>query len=79
VLRLAGILRLADAFDADRDGRIQRLGVEEQNGFLVVAAKGYSSRDRMAEGIAGARHLLEIVYHRPVMVKVLVVKKAAGN
>jgi hypothetical protein len=71
VLRLAGILRLADAFDADRDGRIQRLGVEEQNGFLVVAAQGYSARDRMAEGIAGARHLLEIVYHRPVMVKPL--------
>jgi HD superfamily phosphodiesterase len=69
VLRLAGILRLADAFDADRDGRIQRLGVEEQNGFLVVAAQGYASRDRMAEGIAGARHLLEMVYRRPVMVK----------
>jgi CHAD domain-containing protein/HD superfamily phosphodiesterase len=69
VLRLAGILRLADAFDADRDGRIQRLGVEEQNGFLVVAAQGYASRDRMAEGIARARHLLEMVYRRPVMVK----------
>jgi CHAD domain-containing protein len=76
VLRLAGILRLADAFDADRDGRIQHLAIEQQNGFLVVGAQGYSARDRMAEGIAGARHLLEVVYRRPVMVKALEAKKA---
>jgi CHAD domain-containing protein len=79
VLHLAGILRLADAFDPDRDGRIQRLGVDQQNGFLVVAAQGYSARDRMAQGIAGARHLLEIVYRRPVMVKPLLVKQAKST
>ena len=77
MLHLAGILRLADAFDAERNGRIQRLGVDQQNGFLVVAAQGYSARDRMAQGIAGARHLLEMVYRRPVMVKPLVVKQAS--
>jgi len=71
VLKLAGILRLANAFDSERDGRIQRLEVWEQNGFLEIAAQGYSARDRMAEGIAAARHLLEIVYRRPVMVKPL--------
>src|SRR5580692_241579 len=71
ILRVAGILRLANALDADRDGRIQRLEVREQNGFLEIAAQGYSPRDHMAEGIAAARHLLETVYRRPVMVKAL--------
>jgi hypothetical protein len=37
----------------------------------VVAAQGYSPRDRIAENIAGARHLLELVYRRPVIVKPL--------
>jgi len=71
MLKLAGILRLASAFDSERDGRIQRLEVHEQNGILEIAAQGYSPRDRMAEGIAAARHLLETVYRRPVMVKPL--------
>ena len=71
VLRLAGILRLAEAFDADRDGRIGRLEVREQDGYLQIAAEGYSLRDPMAERVAGARHLLETVYRRPVMVKAM--------
>jgi CHAD domain-containing protein len=71
VVRLAGILRLANAFDVGRDARIERLEVHEQNGFLEIAAQGYSPRDRKAEGIAAARHLLETVYRRPVMVKPL--------
>ena len=71
ILRLAGILRLANAFDSERDSRIQRLEVREQTGFLEIGAQGYSPRDRMAESIAAARHLLETVYRRPVMVKPL--------
>jgi CHAD domain-containing protein len=77
VLRLAGILRLANAFDSERNGRIQRLEVREHNGFLGIAAQGYSARDRMAEKVAAARHLLETVSHRPVMVKPL--KPASKN
>jgi CHAD domain-containing protein len=71
VLKLAGILRLADAFDSERSGRIQRLQVQEHNGFFEIAAQGYSPRDRMAENVAAARHLLETVYRRPVLVKPL--------
>ena len=78
-LRLAGILRFTNAFDAGRDGRIPRLGVSEENHVLVITAQGYSPRDRRAEHIAGARHLLETVYRRPVMVRPLVVRKAGGN
>jgi len=68
-MTLAGILRLANAFDADRSGRIRRLDLHQKNGFLVIAAEGYSARNRIAEGIAAARHLLETVQRRPVMVK----------
>ena len=75
VTRLAGILRLANAFDSDRKGRIQHLEVHHHNGFLMIAARGYSARDRMAEEIAAARHLLEIVSRRPVMVGPLRVTK----
>jgi exopolyphosphatase/guanosine-5'-triphosphate,3'-diphosphate pyrophosphatase len=73
VLRLAAILRLADAFDFMRDGRITGLEVREQEGIILIAAKGYSPRDRMAEQVAAARHLLELVYRRPVMVKAMTV------
>jgi exopolyphosphatase/guanosine-5'-triphosphate,3'-diphosphate pyrophosphatase len=74
ITRLAAILRLANAFDAARDHRVQRLQVMNgndgnKNKVLLIAAQGYSSRDHQAEAIAAARHLLEIVYRRPVMIK----------
>ena len=74
ISRLAAILRLASAFDASRDARIQRLQVmngDEGDSILRIAAQGYSPRDDQAEGIAAARHLLETVYRRPVMVKAM--------
>ena len=70
-IRLAAVLRLANAFDAERDGRIERLDCERQNGFLLIRAQAYNPRDRMAETIAGSRHLLEMVYRRAVLVKAL--------
>ncbi len=74
ISKLAAILRLANAFDSERDQRVQRLQVvdsEEKNKVLTIAAQGYSPRDNQAEAIAAARHLLETVYRRPVMIKVL--------
>jgi len=71
VFRLAGILRLANAFDSQADGHVQCLQVRQQNGFLEIAAQGYSPRDRTAETIAAARHLLETVYDQPIMIKPL--------
>ena len=68
-LKLAGILRLANAFDTDHSGRIQRVEAGQQNGFLVVAAQGYNPRSRTAEAVAAARHLLETVYRCPILVK----------
>ena len=71
VIRLGGILRLANAFDSEQNTQVRRLEVHEQDGVLEVAAQGYSSRDRTAQNVAAARHLLEVVYRRPVMVKPL--------
>jgi CHAD domain-containing protein/HD superfamily phosphodiesterase len=71
LLRLAAVLRLANAFDSERNSRIQRLEVHTQKGFLEIAAQGYSSRDDMAEDVAAARHLLETIYRQPVIVKPL--------
>lgn len=71
VVRLAGILRLANAFDSPADSHVQRLQVRQQNGFLEIDARGYSPRDRSAETIAAARHLLETVYDQPIMIKPL--------
>jgi CHAD domain-containing protein len=77
ISRLAAILRFANAFDASRDQRIQRLRVVNGNDgkFLVIMAQGYSPRDDQAEAIAAARHLLEIVYRRPVLVRAMKVSR----
>ena len=71
LLRLAAILRLADAFDAERNGAIGSLEVGWRKDFIVVQAQGYSPLDPVAERVAAARHLLEVVYRRPVLVKPL--------
>ena len=68
---LAGILRLANALDAERDGRIRRLEVALHQGVIVVAAEGYSPLDQLAESVAAARHLLEVVMRRPIAVRPL--------
>jgi CHAD domain-containing protein/HD superfamily phosphodiesterase len=74
-MELAGVLRLANALDA-RNGRRTResektpqLEVLLQDRFLVVREAGYSALNRSAEDIAAARHLLETVLRRPVLVR----------
>ena len=81
-MELAGVLRLANALDSHhaRNGRSgkekesanqPRLEVSVQDRFVLVRAAGYSALDRAAEGVAAARHLLETVLHRPVVVRAL--------
>ncbi len=74
ISKLAAILRLANAFDSNRDQRVHRLQVMEGNEktkILQIAALGYSPRDNQAEAIAAARHLLETVYRKPVIIRPL--------
>jgi CHAD domain-containing protein len=70
-IKLAAVLRLANAFDQDRGRRIDRLKVIEENGAVVILAHGYNPWGRTAESIAAARYLLEIVCRRPIQVKAL--------
>ena len=66
---LASILRLANAFDTLRDGRVARLRFEPQNGQLVLWADGLVPMTRNAEKVSGARYLLETWLRRPIVVK----------
>ena len=74
-MELAGVLRLANALDT-RHGRsgsenesAPRIEVSLQDGCVLVRTAGYSALDRSAEGVAAARHLLETVVRRPVLVR----------
>jgi HD domain len=49
----------------------KRVEVRLQDNFIIVQAEGYSPLDRSAERIAAARHLLEAVLRRPVLVRPL--------
>lgn len=68
-LRLAGILRLAEAFDLQHGGHIRRLTVVENPSFIQITAEGFSSHDSDVEKIAAARHLLETICRKPIIVK----------
>jgi exopolyphosphatase/guanosine-5'-triphosphate,3'-diphosphate pyrophosphatase len=68
-VNLAAVLRLANAFGCDGRESIQDLEVRPADKTLTILAKGYSPRNKMAENIAAARHLLELVANRPVMVR----------
>lgn len=74
-VQLAGVLRLANALDTC-NGIEPRLEVALQDRTILVQAAGYSALDRSAEEIAAARHLLETVLHRPVLVRGLRVARS---
>ncbi|MGA9642011.1 MAG: CHAD domain-containing protein [Terriglobales bacterium] len=69
-MQLAGVLRLAIALDP-RNGIAPKLNVEMRDNICLVESAGYAPLDRSAEKIAAARHLLETVLRRPVLVKAL--------
>jgi len=76
-MELAGVLRLANALDAwhgprgSGDENSPRLEVSLQDRVVMVRAAGYTALDGSAEGVAAARHLLETVLRRPVLVRTL--------
>ena len=70
VLQLAGVLRLANALDT-RNGTAPRLKVALDNKTILLQAAGYRPLNRSAQQVAAARHLLEVVLRRPVLVSAL--------
>ena len=77
--------RLANALDArhvrhgDGGENSPRLEVRLQDRVVVVRAAGYSALDGSAEGVAAARHLLETVLRRPVLVRALRTSAGGGE
>lgn len=72
VIRLAGILRLANAFDLQHEQRVRKLHVGRQNGILVVKAEGYEELGPTSERVAAGRYLLETVCEMPIFVRSLI-------
>lgn len=74
-MELAGVLRLANALETchgragNENAGASQLELSVQDRFVLVRAAGYSALDRSAEEVAAARHLLETVLRRPVLVR----------
>jgi exopolyphosphatase/guanosine-5'-triphosphate,3'-diphosphate pyrophosphatase len=78
-VRLAGVLRLADAFDGLHRGIVRHVAVETSDQVITIFAEGYLPRHRTAERVAAARHLLELTQRKPVLIKALRPSKSAGR
>jgi CHAD domain-containing protein len=66
LIRLAAILRLADAFQGKQYRAIRRLNAENGPGFLVIRAEGFRDRDPVNSKLSVARRFLEFVFQRSV-------------
>jgi exopolyphosphatase/pppGpp-phosphohydrolase len=69
IILLAGILRLANALDDERDGQIQRIKVIPRANYIEIQAQGLRMDSMLAEKIAAGRYLLEINCGLPVLVR----------
>ncbi len=68
MLQLAGVLRLANSLDT-HNGTEPKLRVALDDKVILVQAAGYSALEQAAQEVAAARHLLEVVLRRPVLVR----------
>jgi CHAD domain-containing protein len=66
---LAGILRLANALDADHEGAIRNVKLSRTGDHLLVYADGLKPQSALRQKIAAARHLLELSCRMPVIVR----------
>ncbi len=71
VIFLAGVLRLANAFDLSHDRRVSQLQVQRNHGGILIRGEGYNPAAPTAGRIAAARHLLETSCHIAVRVRPL--------
>jgi exopolyphosphatase/pppGpp-phosphohydrolase len=66
LIRLAAILRLANAFQGKAYRAIRRLHIENGLGFLAIRAEGFRERDPVNPKLSVARRFLEFVFQRSV-------------
>ncbi|HUK32073.1 MAG TPA: hypothetical protein VLV89_13230 [Candidatus Acidoferrum sp.] len=66
---LGGILRLAATLAGSIDPLINDVVAGQKGGSLVVRATGYRGEEPLASRLAEARHLLETVLRRPIVIE----------
>ena len=66
LVRLAAILRLANAFHTKPYRAIRRLQVENGPGFLVIRAEGFRDLDPLGSKLSVARRFLEFAFQKSV-------------
>jgi HD superfamily phosphodiesterase len=71
LLTLAGVLRLANAFDLTHDGHIASVTVENRESKLVISVPGFEEISPSAERIARRRYLLEASCGVPIAIRPL--------
>jgi CHAD domain-containing protein len=79
LLPVAGILRLADAFDFSHDQRINQVSVERRDGMLIVNGRGLEEISILGERLARARYLLETTCACPIMIRPQTAKRATAS
>ncbi len=78
LLRLAGILRLANALTDGAQGSDMQLHVAHQDGVILIAAQSVVAQiDAVGERIAGAKYLLEASCGMAVKLQSLPIPKQA--
>lgn len=68
IIRLAGVLRLANAFDSPHDGRVRKLEVALREETIVICCDG-NELTGIGERIAAARYLLEVSCGSAILVR----------
>jgi CHAD domain-containing protein len=66
---LGGILRVAALLAGSIEPRIEGIEAGQRGEVLAIRAKGYRGDEPLASRLAEARHLLESVLHRPVVIE----------
>jgi CHAD domain-containing protein len=79
LLPIAGVLRLADAFDFSHDRAIDRISVERRDGMVIIYAQGLQEISPVGERLARARYLLETTCGCPIMIRPQVTKPASTS
>jgi CHAD domain-containing protein len=66
---LGGILRLCATFAGSIEPKIESIEAGQRGEVFAIRATGYRGEEPLASRLAEARHLLESVLHRPVVIE----------
>lgn len=69
ILRLAGTLRLANAFDLAQDEQVAAVEIARRDGLIEISGPRFEAISATAERIARARYLLEATCRIPIAIR----------